>query len=148
MSHYGWTCRRGAGSIEPGFDLVSNEGTRYQVKVRTPSTLNVDVNNFDFDYLILVNLSDDYRMTGIWRLGVDKARSLFTHREKFRKHQATQKAVKDAAEPLEFVAERPGTSVTKESEDMGYTLRRFRVYECILDAHMPLEESPSLSGPK
>ena len=37
---------------EPGFDLVSNEGTRYQVKVRTPSTLNVDVNNFDFDYLL------------------------------------------------------------------------------------------------
>jgi hypothetical protein len=58
------------------------------------------VNNFDFDYLVLVNMSDDYRVTGIWRLDVQKARMLFTHREKFRKHQATQNAVKKAAERL------------------------------------------------
>ncbi len=85
---------------EPGFDLVSSDGKRYQVKERNPSTLNVDVNNFDFDYVVLVNMSDDYRVTGMWRLDVEQARSLFVYREKFRKHQATQNAVKNAAQRI------------------------------------------------
>jgi len=41
--------------------------------------LNVDVNNFDFDYLILVNLSDDCGITGMWKLDVATAQSLFKH---------------------------------------------------------------------
>lgn len=83
---------------EPGFDLLSGDGKRYQVKARSPDTLNVDVNNFDFDYLVLVNMSDDYRVTGMWRLEAARARALFVHREKFRKYQATQKSIKSAAE--------------------------------------------------
>ncbi len=54
----------------------------------------MDVNNFDFDYLTLVNLGDDYVLKGMWRLYVDDVRELFVFREKFRKYQATQKAVK------------------------------------------------------
>jgi hypothetical protein len=88
-------------SNEPGYDLLAADGTRYQVKVRSPSTLNVDVNNFDFDYLVLVNLSDDCGITGMWKLDVATAQTLFRHREKFRKHQATQVAVKNAAQKLD-----------------------------------------------
>lgn len=89
-------------SNEPGFDLVSTDGKRYQVKQRDPATQNVDVNNFDFDYLVLVNMSNEYRLSSMWRLPVDKARSLFVHREKFRKYQATQRAVKENAENVQF----------------------------------------------
>ena len=58
------------------------------------------MNNFEFDYLVLVNLTDDNGVRGMWRLPVDKARALFVHRERFRKYQATQKAVKQNAEVL------------------------------------------------
>jgi hypothetical protein len=78
----------------PGFDLLGSDGKRYQVKHRSVETLNVDVNNFDFDFLALVNMGDDYALKGIWLLPVGKARELFVFREKFRKYQATQKAVK------------------------------------------------------
>jgi hypothetical protein len=44
-----------------GFDLRGADGTRYQVKGRSAATLNLDINNFEFDYVVLVNLSDDYR---------------------------------------------------------------------------------------
>jgi hypothetical protein len=87
-------------SNQQGFDLIAADGTRYQVKKRGRDVLNVDVNNFDFDYLVLVNLVNDYGIAGMWRLSVEKARSLFVHREKFRKYQATQKAVKQNAEAL------------------------------------------------
>lgn len=85
---------------QQGFDLIAADGKRYQVKQRGIDVLNVDVNNFDFDFLVLVNLADDYRVRGMWRLPVQKARELFVHREKFRKYQATQKCVRENAEAL------------------------------------------------
>jgi hypothetical protein len=88
----------------PGFDLLGSDGKRYQVKQRRADVLNVDVNNFDFDYLMLVNLGDDFTLKGIWRLPVADAQKLFVCREKFRKYQATQKAVKASAEPLRLQA--------------------------------------------
>jgi len=81
----------------PGYDLLGDDGMRYQVKQRGENVLNVDVNNFDFDYLMLVNLGEDYALKGMWGLHVDDARKLFVFREKFRKYQATQRAVKAAA---------------------------------------------------
>jgi hypothetical protein len=87
-------------SCNPGFDVMGKDGSRYQVKQRSADVLNVDVNNFDFDFLVLVNLADDYRLEGMWRLPVETARTLLVHREKFRKHQATQKAIKAKAERL------------------------------------------------
>jgi|ERR1700722_5197763 hypothetical protein len=83
-----------------GFDLLGRDGKRYQVKQRWYDVLNVDVNNFDFDFLVLVNLSDDYMLKGMWRLPVEVAQELFVFREKFRKYQATQKSVKANAEPV------------------------------------------------
>lgn len=87
-------------SNQQGFDLISADGKRYQVKQRGCYVLNVDVNNFEFDYLVLVNLADDYSVRGMWKLTVEKARVLFVHRENFRKYQATQKAVKQNAEAV------------------------------------------------
>jgi hypothetical protein len=46
------------------------------------------------------NLADDYSLRGMWKLPVEKARSLFVHREKFRKYQAPQNTVKQNAEAL------------------------------------------------
>jgi hypothetical protein len=82
------------------FDLLGRDGKRYQVKRRGCDVLNVDVNNFDFDFFVLLNLSDDYALKGIWRLPVDAAQKLFVFRERFRKFQAAQKSVKANAEPL------------------------------------------------
>ncbi|MBZ5636901.1 MAG: hypothetical protein LAO55_27575 [Acidobacteriia bacterium] len=87
-------------SNQQGFDLIGGDGKRYQVKHRGCDVLNVDVNNFDFDYLVLVNLAEDYRVEGMWMLPVENARALFVHREKFRKFQATQKCVKKNGEAL------------------------------------------------
>jgi hypothetical protein len=78
----------------PGFDAVDQDQRRYQIKYRAESTLNVDVNNFDFDYLILVNLDSDFQPVGMWKLSVARAKDLFVYRRKFRKHQATQTEVK------------------------------------------------------
>ena len=85
---------------EPGFDLIDPTGVRYQVKYRSINTQNVDVNNFDFDYLVLVNLDEDYRLTGMWCITVEQARRIFTPRNKFRKFQATQKKVKATTERI------------------------------------------------
>jgi hypothetical protein len=74
------------------FGLIS----RYQVKGRDVTVLNVDINNFDFDYVVLVKLSEDYRPSGMWKLSMDKIRSPCANREKFRKFQLTQKAFKQA----------------------------------------------------
>lgn len=85
------------GSNEPGADATDDAGKRYQIKFRKPTTLNVDLNNFDFDHLVLVNLDDSYILTGMWSLPVEQAKALFTFREKFRKHQATQARLKREA---------------------------------------------------
>ncbi len=84
---------------EPGHDAVDRLGMRYQVKYRSPETLNVDVNNFDFDYLVLVNLDAEYRLKGMWRITSEQAKAAFIWREKFRKFQATQASLKMIAEP-------------------------------------------------
>lgn len=84
----------------PGYDLLGDEGKRYQVKQRGENVLNVDVNSFDFDYLMLVNLGEDYALKGIWCLSVGEAQKLFVFREKFRKYQATQKVVKASSQRL------------------------------------------------
>lgn len=85
---------------EPGYDLTDSKGVRFQVKCRNRKTRNVDVNSFDFCYLVLVNLGDNYELTGMWRLSVEKAREIFVYREKHRKFQATQKRVKENAESV------------------------------------------------
>lgn len=83
---------------EPGADAVDATGQRYQVKCRSASTLNVDLNNFDFNFVVLVNLDDDYRLAGIWRMDLTKAQTVFVHRPVYRKWQATQTRFKAAAE--------------------------------------------------
>ena len=81
-------------SNEPGSDAKDDSGQRYEIKYRNTRTINVDLNGFDFDYLILVNLSEDYYLVGMWRTPVDRAKSIFTFRKNFRKYQATQEKVK------------------------------------------------------
>lgn len=75
---------------EPGSDAVDLAGLRYQVKFRSPGTQNVDVNNFDFDFIVLVNLDDDYALAGLWRMDRATAEGIFVHRPDYRKWQATQ----------------------------------------------------------
>ena len=82
---------------EPGADAVDADGLRYQVKFRSPGTLNVDVNNFDFDFIVLVNVDDDYALAGLWRMDRATAEGLFVHRPNYRKWQATQVRFKKAA---------------------------------------------------
>lgn len=82
---------------QPGCDAVDSTGIRYQIKHRSVSTLNVDVNNFDFDHIVLVNMDDEYQLIGMWRLPVERARALFVHREKYRKFQLTQEGFKRQA---------------------------------------------------
>lgn len=88
------------GKTERGFDAIDKSGKRYEIKCRSLATLNVDVNNFDFDYLILVNLDDNYRLIEMWRITSNQAKEIFTFREKFRKYQATQKALKNFAKRI------------------------------------------------
>ncbi|HSY64920.1 MAG TPA: hypothetical protein VK829_09985 [Terriglobales bacterium] len=85
-----------------GFDLQGSDGARYQVKGRDASVLNVDINNFDFDYMVLVNLSDDYRPLGMWKLEAETIRASSAERGKFHKYQLTQKAFKQAAVPIDI----------------------------------------------
>ncbi len=82
---------------EPGADATDPAGRRYEIKYRSPSTLNVDINSFEFDYLVLVNVDEQYALTGMWVLSVMKAKTIFKFRPNFRKHQATQPQVKREA---------------------------------------------------
>lgn len=88
------------GLNQSGYDALGSSGERYQVKFRSTGTQNVDINNFEFDYLVLVNLDDDYQLTGMWRISVAQAREIFTERLKFRKYQTTQTKVKSVGEAL------------------------------------------------
>jgi hypothetical protein len=85
------------GPNQAGADATDGLGKRYQIKCRHPSTLNVDLNSFAFEYLVLVNLDDAYMLTGMWSLPVERAKMVFTFREKFRKYQATQERLKREA---------------------------------------------------
>ena len=82
----------------PGYDAVDTQGGRYQIKFRNAQ--NVDLNNLDFDHLVLVSLDDEYHLVELWRTTVSKAREIFTWREKYRKYQATQTQVKKVAERI------------------------------------------------
>jgi len=83
------------GSNTPGYDAVDDKGLRYQIKSRNAQ--NVDLNNFDFNFLILINLDENYQIKGIWKLSQTEAKTIFVWREKFRKYQATQDKVKKAS---------------------------------------------------
>ena len=84
----------------PGYDAVSTDGKRYQIKYRSKNTLNVDINNFEFDYIILVNLNEDYQPIGMWQLNTGQAKNTFTPRDKFRKYQTTQNMFKKIAKRI------------------------------------------------
>ncbi len=86
---------------QPGADAADQEGRRYQIKYRSPATLNVDINNFNFDFIVLVNVDDDYRLAGMWRLPVAQVRAICVNREKFRKFQVTQSRFKAEATRLQ-----------------------------------------------
>ena len=85
---------------EMGYDAIGPDGKRYQTKHRSIKTLNVDLNNFNFDVLVLVNLDDEYQLTGMWSITDTQAKSVFKKREKFRKYQATQDQVKAIAKRI------------------------------------------------
>lgn len=87
-------------STEPGFDAIDSSGSRFEIKYRSITTQNVDVNNFDFDYLILVNLDNLYRLIEMWKMSSDQARQIFTQRKDFRKYQVTQKKFKSIGKRL------------------------------------------------
>jgi hypothetical protein len=80
-----------------GADATDSDGKRYQIKYRSPEVLNIDINNFTFDYIVLVNMDADYNVSGTWRLTVEQARGMCAHQEKFRKFQVSQKRFKAAA---------------------------------------------------
>src|SRR5262249_37018321 len=86
-----------AGSNAQGADATDAEGKRYQIKCRTPDVLNVDINNFEFDWIVLVNLDADYHLAGMWRLAVEQVKPLCAWREQFRKFQVTQTRFKAEA---------------------------------------------------
>ena len=85
---------------EPGSDATDATGRRYRVKFRSRDTQNVDANNFDFDYIVLINLDDDYALAGLWRMDRATAHGIFVHRPDYRKWQATQTRFKQAAERI------------------------------------------------
>lgn len=87
-------------STEPGFDAIDANGSRYEIKYRSITTQNIDANNFNFDYLVLVNLDDHYRLIEMWILKSELAKQIFTHRGKYRKYQATQDKFKKSAERI------------------------------------------------
>ena len=88
------------GGCQPGCDATDASGRRYQIKCRTPGTLNVDINNFEFDLLVLVNLNESYALSGMWSIPVDQVKALCTFREKFRKFQVRQERLKRQATRL------------------------------------------------
>ena len=90
------------GLNHPGYDALGENEERYQIKYRSLSTQNVDVGSFDFDYLVLVNLDEEYRPAGLWRITAEQAQAVFTQRVKFRKYQTTQNKIKSVGEFITF----------------------------------------------
>ena len=83
----------------PGFDGWDAEQRRYEIKYRQPRNI-IDINGFDFDVLVLVNLNARYQPSGIWTLDVATAQHIAVYREKFRKYQITQQHFKAKARPI------------------------------------------------
>jgi len=86
------------GPNAPGYDAVDSNGQRYEIKERTAQ--NVDLNNFDFNFLILVNLDEQYHVKGMWKLSREVAQTIFVWREKFHKYQVTQDKIKANAQRI------------------------------------------------
>ena len=83
---------------QEGFDATNDTGKRYQIKYRKAQ--NIDINNFNFDYIVLVNLDDNYKLTGIWRATVTQAKDISGWREGkgYARNQFTQTKFKSIAE--------------------------------------------------
>ena len=79
-----------------GYDAVDEKGLRYQIKNR--SAKNIDINNFNFDFLILINLDDMYQIKGIWSLASEKVKEICSYRENHKKYQVTQNKFKEYAD--------------------------------------------------
>lgn len=88
------------GVNQAGYDAISAEGVRYQVKNRAVSTQNVDINNFNFDYLVLVNLDENYQLIGMWRITTAQAQEIAVSRGKYLKYQVTQTKIKAVGERI------------------------------------------------
>jgi hypothetical protein len=86
---------------QSGYGALGSGGERYQVKFRSDQTQNVDLNNFDFDYLVLVNLDENFQLVGMWRITTAQAREIFVERANFRKYQASQKGIKNIGEQIQ-----------------------------------------------
>ncbi|MCA9288789.1 MAG: hypothetical protein KDA05_09410 [Phycisphaerales bacterium] len=80
-----------------GFDAVDNDGHRYQIKYRHASTPTVIANNFEFDSLLLVTLTDSYELNEVWQLPVSKARLVFKEQSPG-KHHSSQTAIRSVAQ--------------------------------------------------
>ena len=90
-----------SGANHPGYDACDRQkGRWYQIKYRAVGTQNVEVYNFDFDYLLLVNLDIDYQPSGIWQLTLAQVRQLYAQKPNTKLYQASQKTVKAIGERL------------------------------------------------
>jgi hypothetical protein len=83
---------------EAELGLQDENGKRYLVKACTANARRVDVYTWDFDYLVLVNLADDYTLQGMWRLPIQRAAPLFTRRADHPRSRALQSKLKANAE--------------------------------------------------
>lgn len=86
-----------------GFDARDRRtGARYEVKYRANSVRQVDLNNFEFDLLVLVNLGADYYPSGMWQMTRAQAERVFVRREYrgIAKFQCSQAKFKAEAERL------------------------------------------------
>ncbi|HEV2123664.1 MAG TPA: hypothetical protein VGW38_12920 [Chloroflexota bacterium] len=86
-----------------GFDACDpRTGERYEVKYRADGVPQVDLNSFEFDRLVLVNLGPDYRPSGLWQITRPQAERVFAPREYrgISKFQCSQTRFKDEARRL------------------------------------------------
>jgi len=83
---------------QKGFDALDKNKKKYQIKYRNAQ--NVDINNFKFDYILLVNSTKKNPFGAIWCLTKSDAKNIFMQRKKFRKYQVTQKKFKNHAKRL------------------------------------------------
>ena len=83
-----------------GFDATAENGDRYRIKYRAQTTQHLDVNNFDFDYMVVVHMDEGYRVSGLYRATQQQAREIFARREKWSKWQATQRRFLKVAKRL------------------------------------------------
>ncbi|MBA7690434.1 hypothetical protein ES703_98960 [subsurface metagenome] len=62
--------KRAPGNIQRGFDAIDEKGRRVQIKSRVSHRSQERTglfNNFDFDYALLVLMSEDYEVTEIYK---------------------------------------------------------------------------------